>query len=274
MTTKSKRYQGSEWLPVEIYEATVIDRALRRAGRNPMLKGHIHEIMACDKANLTGLAQGVKTQLTRSPTATTVDLVAMKAGKVVGRSQLKDCVSSSGVNGIVKRVSNNGFPATKLVGTKETANLVNPALAKAGSARTMQSSGISSDTTTRLAQRAGAAGSGTLQHAALASMRSGGAIGAIASATVEGVCALSRYADGECTGAEATASVAKAAVVGGVSGAAGAAASTVGGAAIASAVSTLGVSAGVATVATVAAPVVLAVAVSCGVVSLFNRIFR
>ena len=110
------------------YEGTVIKRAMGRAGSNPHLKGHIHEILVKDAQNVGNLLKGQSTELTRSTTATAVDLVTTKGGKVVERLQLKDAVSPSAVNKLVRQVANGKYQSTQLVGTEETTKLVNTAL--------------------------------------------------------------------------------------------------------------------------------------------------
>ena len=59
------------------YESSVIARAMQRAGNNPHLKGHIHEVLIQDARNVRNLLSmnGASTQLTKSTTAGTVDLV-------------------------------------------------------------------------------------------------------------------------------------------------------------------------------------------------------
>jgi len=87
------------------YEGTVIARAMERAGRNPHLKGHIHEVLVKDAHNARNLLtmNGASTSLTKSTTAGTVDLVSTKGGKVIGRIQVKDVTSKAGINKLVKQ---------------------------------------------------------------------------------------------------------------------------------------------------------------------------
>lgn len=247
------------------YEASVIARAMERAGRNPHLKGHIHEVLVQDARNLGNVFKGQVTQLTRSTTAGTVDLVTVKAGKVVERLQLKDTLSQSSVDKLVRQVAEGKYRSARLVGTEETTKLVNSALEKAGAGKRMVSSGVSSNTTTNLAQRAGAAGSGTLGGAALQAAKSGGAVGAAVGAGVEVVKGVRDLWNGERDAGEVAGSVAKAGVKGYATGAAASAAATAGGAAVASGMAALGVGATATAAATVAAPVVVAVAVGYGV---------
>jgi hypothetical protein len=63
------------------YEGTVITRAMERAGRNPNLKGHIHEILTKDARNLKNVFNGQHTELTKSTTANVVDLVTTKGAR-------------------------------------------------------------------------------------------------------------------------------------------------------------------------------------------------
>lgn len=55
------------------YEGSVITRAMERAGNNPHLKGHIHEIQVKDARNLKNVFNGVHTELTKSTTSQCVD---------------------------------------------------------------------------------------------------------------------------------------------------------------------------------------------------------
>lgn len=255
------------------YETSVISRAVGRAGNNPHLKGHIHEIMVKDAKNIRNLLNGSQTELTKSTTAKTVDLVTKNGGKVVERLQLKDTLSQSGVDKTVKQVLNGQYRSTQLVGTKETTKLVNQALEKAGSAKRMTSSGVSSNTTTTLAQRAGASGSGTLTKAVLQSAKSGGALGAGIGVGVELASGVAGLVSGERDLADVTLSTVKAGAKGYATGAAAGAAVTAAGptiAAASAAVASYGVAA---SVVTFAAPVAVAVGIGWAVSSLFDSIF-
>ena len=79
----------------EGYEASVISRMTGRAGAySPKgSAGNALEIMANDKSNLGNLFKpDTVTKLTKSSTATQVDAVTTKAGKVIERIQYKDCL--------------------------------------------------------------------------------------------------------------------------------------------------------------------------------------
>lgn len=255
------------------YETSVIKRAVDRAGNNPHLKGHIHEILVKDAKNVRNLFNGSQTELTKSTTAKTVDLVTKNGGKVVERLQLKDTLSKSGVDKTVKQVLKGQYRSTRLVGTEETTKLVNQALKKAGSAKRMTSSGVSSNTTTTLAQRAGASGSGTLGNAALQSAKSGGALGAGIGVGIELVSGVAGLVNGEREFSDVAVSTVKAGAKGYATGAAAGAAVTAAGPAIAAtsaAIASYGVAA---SVVTFAAPVAVAVGVGWAVSSLFDSIF-
>ncbi|ANE56530.1 hypothetical protein [Methylomonas sp. DH-1] len=255
------------------YETSVIKRAVERAGSNPHLKGHIHEIMVKDAKNLRNLFNGNTTELTKSTTAKTVDLVTKNGGKVVERLQLKDMLSQSGVDKTVKQVLNGQYRSTQLVGTKETTELVNKALEKAGSAKRMTSSGVSSKTTTTLAQRAGASGSGTLQNAVLQSAKAGGALGASIGAGIEAASGIIGLVNGEREFSDVALSTAKAGAKGYVTGAAATAAVTAAGPAIVAASSAIASVGLAASAVTFAAPVAVAMGVGLTVSSLWDSIF-
>lgn len=255
------------------YEASVINRAVERAGNNPHLKGHIHEIMVKDAKNLRNLFNGNTTELTKSTTAKTVDLVTKNGGKVVERLQLKDTLSQSGVDKTVKQVLNGQYRSTQLVGTNETTELVNKALEKAGSAKRMTSSGVSSNTTTTLAQRAGASGSGTLGNAVLQSAKTGGTLGAGIGAGIEVASGIVGLVNGERDLSDVALSTVKAGAKGYATGAAAAAAVTATGPAVLVATTAVAGVGTAAAVVTFAAPITVAVGVGWAVSSLWDVIF-
>lgn len=255
------------------YEGTVISRAIGRAGRNPNLKGHIHEVLAKDARNVSNIFKGQTTELTKSTTAKVVDLVTTKGGKVIERIQLKDTLSPSGVNKLVRQVADGKYRTTQLIGTDETTELVNAALKKAGHSKRMVSSGTSSNTTTSLAQRAGASGSGSLSSAVGQAAKSGGAIGAAVGAGCEAISGVADLIDGKRDVVDVAGSVAKAGAKGYVTGATAGAAATAGGAAAASGLAAIGAGATFTAVSTVAAPLVAAVVVGYAVSEVFDWFF-
>lgn len=90
---------GSE-IAREGYEASVVHRMTGRAGASTIkgAPGNALEIMANDKRNMKNLLKpDTVTKLTKSSTATQVDAVTTKSGKVIERIQYKDTVSPSGV---------------------------------------------------------------------------------------------------------------------------------------------------------------------------------
>lgn len=113
-----------------LYQASVMKRAVGRAGHCPNLKGHVNEILTIDKINLSpkNILSGRHASLTKSAIAKRDDIVIKKASKVVGRMQLKDTPAS--IDSTVKRVSNKQYKGTQLVGTKETVAAYNKAISK------------------------------------------------------------------------------------------------------------------------------------------------
>ena len=89
----------------QIHDGSVAARAIKRAGKNKNLKGHIFEILTRDQYNLNpkNIAQGREAVLTNSPTAIRDDIIIKQGKKIVGRMQLKD--TPKGINDTVKRVS-------------------------------------------------------------------------------------------------------------------------------------------------------------------------
>ncbi len=109
------------------YEGTVIARAMERAGHNPHLKGHIHEVLVKDTRNARNLLtlNGASTELTKSTTAGTVDLVTTKGGKVIERLQVKDVTSQAGIDKLVKQCADGKYRSAQLVGSEESAQVFN-----------------------------------------------------------------------------------------------------------------------------------------------------
>lgn len=257
------------------YEGTVIARAVARAGRNPHLKGHIHEILVQDSRNVRNLLtmNGASTSLTKSTTAGTVDLVTTKGGKVIERIQVKDVTSRSGIDKLVKQCADGKYRSAQLVGSEESAQAFNKAAEKAGISKRMTSTGVSSNSTEAMAQRAGATGSGTLGSAMSQAAKSGGAAGAIIGGGVAAVKGCIDLMEGRADAAEVAGTVVKASAKGGVSGAAAGAAATATGAGAVVAVSALGMTGMAATAVTVGAPLAVAVGVGYVASEIFDWLF-
>lgn len=253
------------------YEGSVIARAAERAGRNPHIKGHIHEVLVKDARNLRNVFNGAHTELTKSTTARCVDMVTTKGGKVIERIQVKDVTSTAGVRKLVDQVASGKYRSVQLVGSEETTEMVNAALKKAGLSKRMMSTGVSSDTTTSLAQRAGAVGSGTLGGAVLTAAKTGGVAGAAIGGGIELVKGVNDLLKGEREFGEVAMDVGKSAAKGGVSGAAASAAATGAGAATAAGLAMIGAEAGLlATSATIGLPIVAAIAVGWGATKVWD----
>ena len=257
------------------YEGTIIARAMERAGRNPHLKGHIHEVLVKDARNARNLLtmNGASTELTKSTTAGTVDLVTTKGGKVIERLQVKDVTSQAGINKLVKQCADGKYRSAQLVGSEESAQAFNKAAEKAGISKRMTSTGVSSKSTESLAQRAGATGSGSLGSAMGQAAKAGGAAGAIIGGGVAAVKGCIDLIDGRADAVEVAGTVVKASAKGGVSGAAAGAAATATGAGAVAAVSALGMTGMAATVVTVGAPLAVAVGVGYVASEIFDWIF-
>lgn len=245
------------------YEQSVIARATARAGANPQLKGHIHEVLVQDAKNIKNFVtlKGASTQLTKSTTATTVDLVTTKGGRVLERIQVKDVTSQSGINKLVRQCADGKYRSAQLVGSEETTKAFNAAAEKAGISKRMSSSGVSTKTTESLAQRAGASGSGCLGSAMSQAAKSGGAAGAVIGGGIAVVQGCADLISGRADAVEVAGTVAKATAKGGVSGAASGAAATAAGAGAVAAVSALGLTGAAATAVTIGAPIAVAVGV-------------
>lgn len=154
---KDKRIGAATAAGNQVYQNSIVSRALKRAGRNKNLKGHINEIMTCDRINFNPLnvLKGKKAVLTKSNTAIRDDIVVKQGKKVIQRMQLKDTPSASGIQDTIKRVANHQYKGTNLVGTKETAEAFAKKAAKNRNIQQkMISNGISSQTTELLAKKA------------------------------------------------------------------------------------------------------------------------
>jgi len=257
------------------YEGTVIARAIQRAGRNPHLKGHIQELLVQDGRNVRNLLtlNGASTQLTKSTTAGTVDLVTTKGGKVIERLQVKDVTSRTGINKLVKQCAEGKYRSAQLVGSEESTQVFNKAAEKAGISKRMTSTGVSSKSTESLAQRAGATGSGSLGSAMGQAAKAGGAAGAIIGGGVAAVKGCIDLIDGRADAVEVAGTVVKASAKGGVSGAAAGAAATATGAGAVAAASALGMTGMAATAVTIGAPLAVAVGVGYVASGIFDWIF-
>lgn len=256
------------------YESSVIVRAMGRAGNNPYLKGHIHEILVKDASNARSLLtmNGASTELTRSTTASTVDLITTRGGRVIERIQVKDVTSQSGISKLVKQCGDGKYRSAQLVGSEETTLAFNKAAEKASISKRMSSTGVSSKSTESLAQRAGATGSGTLGTAMTQAAKVGGVTGAVIGGGIAAVMGCIELSQGNADPIDVLGTVAKAGAKGGFSGASAGAAATVAGAGAAATVSALGLGGMAATACTFGAPIVAAVAVGYVASELFDGV--
>lgn len=163
----------------QAYETSVAKRAIQRAGKNKNLHGHVNEILTVDKHNLNPvhMIKGEKAFLTKSPTAVRDDVIvkATKTGKVIKRMQLKDTTSKSGIRDTAKKVKDQHYKGTILMGTKETAKKYAEKASKDPSIKQkMHSNGISSDYTKLIATKfAGTNAKGTGKRIAKESAKTG-----------------------------------------------------------------------------------------------------
>lgn len=265
-----------------VYEASVGMRALNRAGQNPQMKGIVQEIMYCDKynTNMGNILNGHHMDLTKSTTAHMKDVIAKNsAGKVVGHAQLKDTISNAGVRKTVQQIKSGHYSKTRVIGTEETAAKVNKVLEKCSVKQRVESSGISSKTTSRIADKT--LGKMPTISTLPSAAKAGGVTGAAVGAGMEAISSIGDWLEGDKSAGEAAADVAVAGVKGGVTGAVsgviGSAAAGATGSAIAAATATTvgsavaGTAVGAAAIA--AAPVVAAVAAPMVVFGLLGSLF-
>lgn len=212
------------------YEAKVgAEAVIRSGGKNPQLKGVVHEVLYRDSITMDpqNLMNGTKGVLSKSVTAVRDDVLTMRGSAVVGRAQLKDTVS--GINKTVQQAASQKYVGTKLMGTKETVAAYNKVVqqaAKSGKQVTQQmtSTGISSVDTSRIAAQT-IGGALKASSVAKTALTSGGA-GAALSGGIELLSSGVKLAQGEIDGEEFVGSVAKETVGGGLSAAAGSATAT------------------------------------------------
>lgn len=272
----NNKYAQTATMAKEGYEMKAGLEALKRAGRNPQLKGHVHEILFKDmyNANPLNFIQGKTAALTKSPTAQMRDIVMKQSGKVVGHAQLKDTVSSAGVRKTIEQIKAGHYNKTTVYGTKETVEKIGKAVTQP-----VKSTGISSEKTKRIADKA-LGNAATLNTISLA-VKSGGAAGAVFGAGFEAVSSAIDVFNGKKDIGDAAGDVAVAGIKGGITGAAGAAASTVAAGAADSAITAVtATTAGGALAATTAgavvvaaAPVAIGFAAACAVCSFISDIF-
>jgi hypothetical protein len=242
----------------EAYEAKVGIESVCRVGNNPNLKGVVHEIMAKDAISFSpsNIANGTKGVLTKSVTAVRDDVLTVRAGKVIGRAQLKDTPAS--IAKTVKQVGEGKYQGTNLMGTVETVEAYNTAVNKLAErgitiSQKMSSTGISSSDTARIAAKTIGKSAGELTAASVGKVfATSGAVGAAVSAGIEIFDSGSKFLKRDIEGDEFVGNVLKETTGGGLAAASGSAAATV-------------VAAGTATVlAATAAPVWIPAAVGIG----------
>lgn len=140
----------------EGYEASVVSRMAGRAGAySPKgAAGNALEIMANDRSNLSNFFKpDTVTKLTKSSTATQVDAVTTKAGKVIERIQYKDTVSPAGVQKTLNQVKSGKYQQVQLRGTIEATEKYNTVAKASGVSKTMKSTGISHNATQRVGDK-------------------------------------------------------------------------------------------------------------------------
>ncbi|TYZ22919.1 hypothetical protein [Selenomonas ruminis] len=216
-TKKASRMAGG--IGNEVYEASVIARAVDRAGHCPQLKGHVHEIMFCDKYNLANTFNGNTAQLTKSTTAPMKDIIVKNSsGRIAMHGQLKDTISNNGVRKTANQIIKGKYNKTTVYGTEETTREVNRVLDAAGKTnQRVQSTGISSKTTSRIASK------GLGQMPTLATLgnaaKAGGFAGAAISGGIEAATSIYDVVNGDKEWDDAVIDVAGATAKGGIAGA-------------------------------------------------------
>lgn len=196
----------------ETLEGYLGEMAFCRAGNNPQLHGHVHEVMyrMLYNINPVNVVRGSHMELTKSHTATVKDVIAMVGRKVSGHAQLKDCSSYSGLRDVVKRINRGQYMKTRIVCTEETVKGL------AGKARQkVYSSGISTKTTHRIAGKVlGKYSCAALHEAGIVGAKMGGLV----SAGLEGITSGYEWFKGRKSGKRALLDTARSGIKGSVSG--------------------------------------------------------
>ena len=256
----------------ESYEGKVAIEALNRAGKCPNLKGHIHEILYKDKFNTNpvNILKNQKAVLTKSNTAKMKDIIIMKNGKVAGHAQLKDTISLSGVQKTIKQIKSGHYNKTRVLGTTETT-----AKLQGKVSQQVHSSGISSETTSRIANKA----LGKLPTASSIHSigKAGGITGAAVSAGIQSIQSLYDVYNDKKTLGEASADIAIAGVKGGITGYTSAVAGSLAAGATGATIATTGIGTLVAgsaigATAITIAPVAVGFAAACAIGSLASSL--
>lgn len=216
----------------EIFEAKSGIEAAMRAGKNPNLKGIVHETMYKNIYNASPkrIIDGTKAVLSESTTAIRDDVIIKQGSNIVKRVQLKDTANSIGKT--IEQVKNHHYSGTNLVGTKETVKafgkgVANQAKKGVNVTQKMSSSGISSADTSRIATKTIGGAAGKLTASSLGKVASSsGVAGGVISGGIEAITSGIKLANGEIDGGEFVGNVAKETVGGGLSAAGGSVAAT------------------------------------------------
>lgn len=118
-------------------------------------KGIAFEAIMKIKYNVLHLFDGTKAIFSPSSTDPEADLLIIdKAKSVIKKIQCKDGISASQLNKTIDRIRNGQYSESELVGTTEFAEIYNAKAVSQGSAKLAVDSGISTETTNRIANKA------------------------------------------------------------------------------------------------------------------------
>lgn len=148
MGKKQKKQGASVGRTVETYLDSAGQEAIQQArGAGPQLKGSVQEVLFKDKLRAQALLKGKLPQARLSPTQNDQFADVIDG---VRSYQVKDVTSIPGQRDLARRVSSGQYDGATLVGSPETV----AAAGKQGIK--MESTGVSSRTSTRVADNAGA----------------------------------------------------------------------------------------------------------------------
>lgn len=156
-TTKGKGWiSPTKTVIQQGYEANLIQRTIKRAGKNTNIKGHINEMRMVDKINMNpiNIIKGNKATVTKSPTAKRDDIIVKNGQKVIKRFQAKDTSSASGAAKTAKQMMSGKYNKTNVVGTKETVEKVIRQKGMENSKQVIKSNGLRSIDNERIAAKA------------------------------------------------------------------------------------------------------------------------
>lgn len=143
------------------YETSVVGRIQGRAGAATITgaKGICFEVIYSDLRNIANIlenpGEGLRTRLSLSSTDPEADLITTnKLGEIVRWYQCKDGESPAQVSTVIKQIKSGKYDSVRIVGTRELATLCREKAVAEGISLPMIDSGVSTNTTAKIANKA------------------------------------------------------------------------------------------------------------------------